>query len=40
MATFFETVTALETVPVSQYGRTIYEPTIYLGTGFHPRPGG
>jgi 4-amino-4-deoxy-L-arabinose transferase-like glycosyltransferase len=39
MASFFDGVTPLETVPISRYGRTIYEPTIYLGTGFHPRSG-
>lgn len=31
---FFETLTPLETVPFEHYGYRIYEPTIYLGTGF------
>ncbi|RYE07661.1 MAG: phospholipid carrier-dependent glycosyltransferase [Hyphomicrobiales bacterium] len=32
---YFDTFTKLETVPFAQYGHTIFEPAIYLGTGFH-----
>ena len=35
---FFETLKPLETVPFTQYGYLIYEPKIWLGTGFHLPP--
>jgi hypothetical protein len=31
----FDTLMPLETVPVERLGRTIYQPTIYLGHNFH-----
>lgn len=31
----FDSITPLETVPFSRFGKTIYAPTIYLGTNFH-----
>ncbi|MEO6012009.1 MAG: glycosyltransferase family 39 protein [Devosia sp.] len=35
IAPYFDSLTPVETVPFEQYGQVIYQPTIYLGTGFH-----
>jgi hypothetical protein len=38
IAPFFDSLVPLETVSFEQYGYMIYQPTIYLGTGFHAAP--
>ncbi len=36
VASHFDSVTLLETVPIARFGITIYAPKIYLARGFHP----
>ncbi len=36
VASHFDSVTPLETVPIARFGITIYAPKIYLARGFHP----
>jgi hypothetical protein len=37
VAPYFDSLTPLETVPYTALGRTVYEPTIYLGRRFHTK---
>jgi 4-amino-4-deoxy-L-arabinose transferase-like glycosyltransferase len=37
VAPYFDSLTPLETVPYTALGRTVYEPTIYLGRRFHAK---
>lgn len=36
LARYFDQLELLESVPIEHFGRVVYEPTIYLGRGFHP----
>src|SRR3569833_2813542 len=37
VAPYFDSLTPLETVPYTALGRTVYEPTIYLGRRIHAK---